>query len=98
MPDPLPPRPACPWCQSLDHDYVVSGGKGVVHSYVIHHHPPVPNRDNPFAVVLVELEEGTRIVGNTVDVELGDVRVGMPVEVAFVENHQGRMLAMWRPR
>lgn len=93
-----PPRPACPWCQCFDHDYVVSSGRGVVHSYVIHHQPPVPNRENPFAVVLVELEEGTRIIGNVVDVEPGELYVAMPVEVRFVEDDQRRTLAMWGPR
>lgn len=93
-----PPRPACPWCQSFDHDYVVSSGRGVVYSYVIHHQPPVPNRENPFAVVLVELDEGTRIIGNAVDIEPRNIHIGMPVEVSFVVNHQGRTLAMWRPR
>lgn len=93
-----PPRPACPWCRSFDHDYVVSSGRGVVHSYVIHHQPPVPNRENPFGVVLVELEEGTRIIGNVVDIEPSGIHVGMPVEVRFVANDQGRTLAMWRPR
>lgn len=91
-----PPRPICPQCRSFEWDYVVASGDGEVSSYVIHHHPPVPNREHPFAVVLVELAEGTRILGNAVDVD--DVHIGMPVEVAFVKNHQGRTLAQWRPR
>ena len=93
-----PPRPMCPSCRSLDRDYVVSSGRGEIYSFVVHHRPPVPNREHPFAVVLVQLEEGTRIVGNTVGVDPADVRIGMPVEVAFAPNTQGRVLPQWRPR
>jgi uncharacterized OB-fold protein/acyl dehydratase len=93
-----PPRPMCPECRSLQHGYVVSSGRGEVYSYVVHHRPEVPGRKHPFAVVLVQLEEGTRIVGNTVDIDPDGVRIGLPVEVAFVENAHGRRLPQWRPR
>ncbi len=90
-----PPRPMCPYCRSVEREYVVSKGRGTVYSFVIHHKPPVPGRDHPFAVVLVELAEGTRIVGNTVDVDPSDVKIGMDVEVVF-EGERG--LPTWRPR
>jgi uncharacterized protein len=93
-----PPRPMCPKCQSIEHDHIVSSGRGEVYSYVVHHRPEVPGREHPFAVVLVSLEEGTRIVGNTIDIDPGDVRVGLGVQVAFVENANGRKLPLWRPR
>src|SRR5262245_9028678 len=61
-----PPRPMCPRCQSLDWDHAVASGRGTVYSFVVHHHPPVYGLEVPFTVALVELEEGTRIVGNLV--------------------------------
>lgn len=91
-----PPRPMCPWCRSLDRDHVVSQGRGTVYSYVVHHRPPVPGREHPFAVVLVQLEEGTRIVGNVVDCDPADVKIGMDVEVVF-ESDSERTLPLWRP-
>lgn len=93
-----PPRPVCPHCRSLERDHVVAGGRGEVYSYVVHHHPPVPDRETPFPVALVQLDEGTRIVGNVVDVEPDEVEVGMPVEVTFVKRDEGRILPQWRPR
>lgn len=93
-----PPRPMCPHCHSLEWDYVVSSGRGKIYSYVVHHHPPVPGREMPFTVGLVELDEGTRIVGNVIDVDPGDVHVDMPVEVAFVTLDIGRTLPQWRPQ
>jgi uncharacterized OB-fold protein/acyl dehydratase len=92
-----PPRPMCPSCRSLERDHVVASGRGIVYSFVVHHKPPVPGREHPFAVVLVELEEGTRIVGNVVDSDPSDVKIGMDVEVAFETNEQGRKLPLWRP-
>ena len=55
-------------------------------------------REHPFVVGLVQLEEGTRIVGNVVDVDPADVHVGLPVEVVFPRRDDGRPLPQWRPR
>jgi len=94
-----PPRPMCPYCNSLEWDHVVSGGNGEVYSFVVHHRPEVPGRTHPFAVALVQLDEGTRIVGNVVGAEPGEVRIGMPVRVVFEPDEQrGRKLPQWRPR
>ena len=46
-------------------------------------HPPLPWFDGPYIVALVELEEGTRLVTNLVDVAPDDVTIGMPVAVRF---------------
>lgn len=92
-----PPRPMCPYCRSLDGDHIVASGRGEVYSFVVHHRPEVPGREHPFAVVLVQLEEGTRLVGNVVDCAPADVYVGMPVRVTFLPDQHGRKLPMWRP-
>ncbi|MBW2231855.1 MAG: OB-fold domain-containing protein, partial [Deltaproteobacteria bacterium] len=39
--------------------------------------------DVPYNVVLVELEEGIRIVSNLVDCPNESIRIGMPVSVVF---------------
>jgi len=93
-----PPRPLCFKCRSPEWDYVVSSGRGEVYSFVVHHRPEVPGRTHPFAVALVQLDEGTRIVGNVIDIGPSDVKIGMSVEVVFAENERGRKLPQWRPR
>jgi len=93
-----PPRPMCPYCRSLARDHVVASGRGEVYSFVVHHHPPVPGRDGPFAVVLVALEEGTRVIGNLLDVAPENAVIGMPVEVTYVRAEDGQMNPQWRPR
>ena len=37
----------------------------------------------PYSPVVIELEEGVRMVSWLVDVAPGDIRIGLPVEVVF---------------
>ena len=60
---------------------VESSGRGTIHSFVVAHHPPLPPFEYPHVVVLVELEEGTRLVSRLVGTAPDDVRIGMPVAV-----------------
>jgi uncharacterized OB-fold protein len=92
-----PPGPMCPRCGATDPSYVVAGGRGDVHSYVVHHHPPVPGREPPFVVALVELEEGVRVLGE-LQTDPERVRIGMPVEVVFDRIDDELTLPAWRPR
>lgn len=79
----FPWLPGCGRCGSPDWDTVEAGGSGSVFSYVVMHHPSFPAFDPPFAVGLVELAEGVRIVSNVVGVPHDQVRIGMPVELEF---------------
>lgn len=93
-----PPGPLCLRCRSTERSHVVAGGEGVVHSYVVHHHPPVPGRRTPFAVAVVELPEGVRIVGGVVSCPPEAVHVGMPVRVTYQSMDDELVLPMWEPR
>lgn len=66
-------------------DYVVSAGRGTVFSYVVHHAPKVPGRQLPFVVALVEIEEGVRLLGELRDIDPAAVRIGLPVEVTYLD-------------
>ena len=92
-----PPRPMCPHCQSLEWDTVAASGRGTVYSFVVPHHPQVPAFEYPYVVALVELEEGTRLVSNVIDVDPAEVSVGMPVEVSFVAVDDELTLPLFRP-
>jgi len=73
----------CPTCNSLDWDTKESTGRGTVYSYVMPQHPPMPLMEYPYIVVLVELDEGVRLVSNLREIAPADVEVGMPVEVFY---------------
>jgi uncharacterized OB-fold protein/acyl dehydratase len=93
-----PPGPMCPSCQSLAWEAVESSGRGTVHSYVVMHHPQIPPFDYPNTVLLVELEEGTRLITQLVDAKPEDAAVGTPVEVVFREVEEGLVLPLFRIR
>ena len=61
-----PPQPMCAACNSPRWESIRASGRGEIYSYVVHHHPPVYGLETPFAVALVELEEG-RILLDGVD-------------------------------
>jgi uncharacterized OB-fold protein/acyl dehydratase len=92
-----PPLPACPECHSLEWDTVESGGTGTVYSYVIVHHPQVPAFDYPLPIAVVELDEGTRLVADLVDVDPADVRIGLRVAVELVAFDDELTLPVFRP-
>src|SRR5438128_12182825 len=53
----FPPRPFCPACAARDVAVFTASGKGRLYSYVIHHRP-VPGFTPPYAIAVVELDEG----------------------------------------
>jgi uncharacterized OB-fold protein/acyl dehydratase len=78
-----PPEPMCPACGSLEWKRVACSGRGSIHSFVVAHHPPIPPFEYPHPVVLVDLEEGLRIVAEITGVAPGEIRIGMPVQAVF---------------
>ncbi len=93
-----PPRPMCPSCHGLELEVVELAGTGVVYSYSILHHPRHPSFDYPVVAVLIDLDEGVRILSNLVDVRPEDVRIGMPVEVRFVPTRDEMAAPVFTPR
>ncbi|MDQ0762169.1 bifunctional MaoC family dehydratase N-terminal/OB-fold nucleic acid binding domain-containing protein [Streptomyces canus] len=79
----FPWLPGCARCGGPDWDTVEASGEGTVHSYVVMHHPPFPAFDPPYAVALVELAEGVRMISNVVGTPYDKVRIGMPVRLVF---------------
>ncbi|MEV8317963.1 OB-fold domain-containing protein [Streptomyces sp. NPDC059900] len=79
----FPWLPGCNACGSLEWDTVEASGEGTVYSYVVMHHPPFPAFDPPYAVALVGLAEGVRMVSNVVGVPSDKVRIGQPVRLEF---------------
>ncbi|MFA8439174.1 Zn-ribbon domain-containing OB-fold protein [Pueribacillus sp. YX66] len=75
-----PPRPVCHNCRQFELEWVPVSGKGKIYSYVIYHRSVHPGFEVPYEVILVELEEGIRIVSNMVDCGPEDISIGMPVE------------------
>ena len=93
-----PPRPMCPHCHAVGRTLVRLSGRGEVYSWIVPRHPaPFGFAESPI-VALVELEEGIRIVSNVVGAAPGQVRQGLPVEVAFEPTRGGKAVPVFRPR
>ena len=80
----FPPRPFCPVCASRKVSVTKASGKGILYSYVIHHRP-VPGFTPPYAIAVVELAEGPRMMTNIVNCPQTPeaLVLDMPVEVVF---------------
>jgi uncharacterized OB-fold protein len=61
------------------------GGHGIVYSFTINHQPWLPHLRDPYAVIVVELDEqpGLRFVSRLVGTGMADVRIGLRVRVVF---------------
>ncbi|MFJ8663197.1 bifunctional MaoC family dehydratase N-terminal/OB-fold nucleic acid binding domain-containing protein [Streptomyces sp. NPDC093795] len=92
----FPWLPGCADCGSREWDTVEASGAGTVFSYVVMHHPPFPAFDPPYAVGLVELAEGVRMVSNVVGVPYDKVRIGMPVRLEFLRVDEELELPVFR--
>jgi hypothetical protein len=64
-------------------------------SWIVSHHPTEPD-EAPRIVVLVELEEGVRLVSNLRGINPSDVKNDMPVEIELLDV-DGVMLPQVRP-
>ncbi|GGX38241.1 bifunctional MaoC family dehydratase N-terminal/OB-fold nucleic acid binding domain-containing protein [Streptomyces chryseus] len=93
----FPWLPGCGRCGAQEWDPVEVSGAGTVFSYVVMHRPVFPAFDPPYAVALIELAEGVRMVGNVVGVPYGEVRIGMPVRAEFVRVDGEWELPVFRP-
>jgi uncharacterized protein len=91
----FPPRPS----YAGDFEWVRVSGRGRVLTFVIVRPPFLPAFADkvPFAIAVVELDEGPRLVGHVVDCAIEDVRSDMPVEVVFQDLTEEVTLPQWRP-
>lgn len=74
------PRLVCPECGSTNVEFRPSAGKGEVYTRTVVHSR---NRD-PYNVVLIDMDEGFRIMSTVEDAPNDDVQIGMRVELKTV--------------
>jgi uncharacterized protein len=93
-----PPGPACLSCGiTSKQEYQVAAGTGAVYSYVVHRHPPVPGKQLPIVIALVELTEGVRVMAELTGIDPGKVHIGLPVRTSFIRIDEDLVLPGWRP-
>jgi uncharacterized OB-fold protein len=93
------PRSACPTCASTDITWITASGRARLHTYLINHRPaPGFEDDAPYAIAVVELEEGPRMMTNIVGVPNTpeNLELDMPLEVRF-EARGDQMVPVFAP-
>ncbi len=94
----FPPRPFCPACGGRQVSVFKASGKGRLYSYVIHHRP-APGFTPPYAIAVVELEEGPRLMSNIVECPQTPeaLVLDMALEVVFEKLDEQISLPVFRP-
>lgn len=88
------PRVLCPHCGSTQLSWRTASGNGAVHACSVVMGKPGTNTD--YAVVLVDLQEGARMMSNVIDCDPHTVKIGMPLKVRIVEK-EGKPLVVFAP-
>ena len=94
----FPPRPFCPECGSRDVKVETASGRGTLYSYIINH-LGAPGMKPPFAVAVVALEEGPRMMANILECEQTPeaLVLDMPLEVTFEKITDAITLPQFKP-
>lgn len=94
----FPPRPFCSKCSSRDVALVEASGRARLHSYVISH-VAARGFDAPYAIAVVELEEGPRMMSNIVNVPQTPeaLVLDMPLRVTFSKLTEEITLPLFEP-
>jgi len=94
----LPPRPVCISCFGREMEWVEFKGKGKLAAFTsITVAPPYMakegfNRNNPYLVGVVELDEGVKTVARIVGIDAkkpDQIKVGTPLKAEFIEKGEG---------
>jgi hypothetical protein len=93
-----PPKPLY-WKGGGRLEWFEARGTGRVHTWVVAHEPFLPAMRHllPHIMVVVELAEGSRIVGHMVRCAPDEMRFGMPVHVVFKRLTDRVTLPIWTP-
>lgn len=91
------PRSFCPHCRGSALEWREASGLGTVYAVTVEHNPSATGQEDPYAIALVQLAEGARLMTNIVGAAPDDVHVGMSVTVTWEPLEDGRHLPLFQP-
>lgn len=92
----LPPRPLCDNCYGQEFEWVEVSGKGKLLTYtVIHVAPPQFQALAPYAVGIVQLENGLKIPGMISGVPQEQLKIGLDLTIDFGACTTGQAWPRW---
>ena len=92
-----PPRHRCATCGAAEAHWDVPSGRGRVFTWTVTHRAVDPAFTPPYAVVVVELDEGPRLVGNLRGLDPADLALDLPVVVEIEPVNETIGLLWFRP-
>ncbi len=94
------PRFMCAKCGSANWGWRESHGRGTIYTWTVCHMPMSAHfeKDFPYAVLVVDMEEGVRITAGLRGLDYRELKIGLPVEVVFEPLKEGGYLPFFRPR
>lgn len=89
----------CPACHSQEILWMTAKGQGKIYSYIVYHRAYHPGfeKDVPYVVALVELDEGPRMLTNIIGCGREEVQCDMPVEMGWEDMEENFSLPKFRP-
>lgn len=93
------PRPFCPFCDGIDLEWRAAGGNGTIYSFAVVRQPLEKPfvAHLPYVIVIVELDEGVRLLSHLVGAAPEGVACGMKVRVEFATMPVGVVAPVFRP-
>ena len=94
----FPPREFCPETGSDDIEIIEASGKATLISYMINQRQH-PSFDGPYAIAIVQLEEGPFMMTNIVECEQTPdaLQLDMPLEVTFEKVNDNITVPLFKP-
>lgn len=93
------PRYMCAACGSDRWKWAASSGRGKIFTWTVTHQAmhPAFAADVPYAIIVVELEEGVRMVSASRGIAPSALELGLPVRVEFERLSEQMALPVFRP-
>lgn len=94
----FPPKGICNGCGG-EPEWLEASGEGVINTFtIVRRHGVEPFRSlAPFALAMVDLPEGVRLMGNVTGIDPDDVKVGLAVTAYALRIDETMALPLWRP-
>ena len=86
-------------CGAPEYTWTPIAGRGEVYTYTVVHRAPTRayQRDAPYIIGHVTMEEGPRMISTVLDCNPEDMKIGMPVEIVFDDVTEDVTLYRFRP-
>jgi uncharacterized protein len=95
----FPPSLLCPNCNATKWTWASTSGHGRIFSYVVYHrvyHPGFAD-EVPYAVAVIELDEGPRMISNVIGIAPDKLACDMRVEVVYQSITETITLPKFKP-